>query len=73
MTTADMTRRIDSVTEDMKTLRIKGTTRIDWNCLTHEERTLFEKIHEIRDEYSPNYPPDDVPKRTMNYLLKALN
>ena len=60
MKTADMTRRIDAVAEGMKTLRIKGTTRLDWNCLTHEEKTLFEKVWQIKEEYLPYAPPDNV-------------
>ena len=50
MKIADMTRKIDDIDESMKTLRIKGTTKIDWNCLTHAERILFEKIWEIYEQ-----------------------
>ena len=72
MKIADLTKRVDELDESLKTLRIKGTTRIDWNCLTHEERTLFDKIHEIKDEYSPHYPPDDVLKENHDLFVKGI-
>ena len=72
MKTADMTRRIDAVADNMKTLRIKGTTRIDWNCLTHEERVLFDKVNELKEEYAPNYPPDDVLEENNELFVKGI-
>jgi hypothetical protein len=56
----DMTRRLDAIADNLKDLRIEGTTRIDWNCLTERERLLFDRIVEIQDEYKPHLPPDDV-------------
>ena len=55
----DVARRLDAVAENLKDLEIKGTTRIDWNCLTERERLLFDRINEIREEYGSN-PPGDV-------------
>ena len=72
MKTADMTRRIDAVADNMKTLRIKGTTQIDWNCLTHEERTLFEKVWELKEEYLPNHPPDNVLEENHALFVKGI-
>jgi len=72
MKPADMTRRIDAIAESMKTLRVKGTTRIDWNCLTREERTLFEKVNELKEEYLPNYPPDCVLEENHALFVKGI-
>ena len=72
MKTADVTKRIDDVAESMKTLRVKGTTRIDWNCLTHEEKTLFEKVNKIKDEYLPNYPPNSVLEENHDLFVKGI-
>ena len=72
MKPADITRKLDTIAENMKTLRIKGTTRIDWNCLTHEERTLFEKVNELKEEYSPHYPPDDVLEENHALFVKGI-
>jgi len=62
----DITRKLDAVAENLKDLRIEGTTRIDWNCLTERERLLFDRINKIKDEYGSN-PPDDVLQE--NYAL----
>lgn len=72
MKIVDLERRIDAVEESMETLRIKGTTRIDWNCLTSQERVLFEKVSELTEEYSPRYPPDDVLEENHDLLIKAI-
>lgn len=72
MRTADMSRRIDAIAESVKTLHIKGTTRIDWNCLTCEERALFDKVNELKEEYSPGYPPDDVLEENHSLFVKGL-
>jgi len=48
MKTANIERKIGSIEESLKPLRIKGTTRIDWNCLTSQERALFDKVIELR-------------------------
>jgi len=69
---ADLTKRIDDLDESLKTLRIKGTTRIDWNCLTSEERALFGKVNQLKEEYSPFYPPDDVLAKNHGLFLKGI-
>jgi hypothetical protein len=71
MKTANIERKISSIEESMKPLRIKGT-RIDWNCLTHEERTLFGKVWELKEEYSPSSPPDDVLEENHGLLIKGI-
>jgi hypothetical protein len=72
MKIADLKRKIDVIDESMKTLRIRGTTRIDWNCLTYEERTLFEKVWELKEEYLPNHPPDDVLEENHDLFVKGI-
>lgn len=72
MKIADMTRKIDTVDESMKTLRIRGTTKIDWNCLTSQERFLFERVFELKKEYSPHDPPDDVLEKNHDLFIKGI-
>jgi len=57
MKVADLSRRVNDVSDSMKTLRIDGTTRIDWNCLISAERVLFEKVRKIQGDYLPHIPP----------------
>lgn len=52
--------KVKRLEEKMKDVSISGTTRIDPDCLSERERTLFNKVWEIRDKYSPSIPPDDV-------------
>jgi hypothetical protein len=66
----DVKRKLDSLAENMKKLQIKETTHIDWNCLTCEERVLFEKVNEIREEYGC-LPPDAVLKENDALFSKA--
>lgn len=72
MKIVDLKRRIGAVEESMETLRVKGTTRIDWNCLTSQERVLFEKVRELKEEYSPRYPPDDVLEKNHDLFIKGI-
>ena len=72
MKVGDLRRRIDFVEDGMKTLRVKGTTKIDWNCLTSQERSLFEKVWEIKEEYSPYDPPDDVLEENHDLFIKGI-
>jgi len=67
----DVARRLDAIAENLKDLQIKGTTRIDWNCLTERERLLFDRINEIKDEYGSN-PPDDVLQETHALFNKGV-
>jgi hypothetical protein len=69
---ADLTRRVDELDESLKTLRVKGTTRIDWGCFTSGEQALFEHIRELKDEYAPYNPPDDVLEANHHLFLKGL-
>jgi hypothetical protein len=72
MKTAGIRRRVDAVSESLKYLHIKGTTKIDWNCLTSEERALFDKVNQLKDEYSPFYPPDDVLAANHDLFVKGI-
>ncbi len=72
MKTLDMKRKIDAIEESLETLRIKGTTRIDWNCLTRQERALFEKVYELKEEYAPGSPPDDVLEENNALIVKGI-
>lgn len=72
MKIVDLDRRIDAIEESMETLRVKGTTRIDWGCLTSKERALFEKVWELVEEYSPRYPPDDVLEENHDLFTKGI-
>jgi hypothetical protein len=72
MKSADVRRRVDAVSESLKTLRIKGTTKIDWNCLTSEEQALFDKVYKLKAEYSPYSPPDDVLAANHGLFLKGM-
>jgi len=65
-------RRINGLEESMKTLRVEGNTRIDWNCFTSEEQILFEHIRELKDKYAPYHPPDDVLEANHDLFLKGL-
>jgi len=47
---SDLGNRIDGLEENLKTIRVKGTTKIDWSCFTFEEQTLFEHIRELKDK-----------------------
>jgi|GEM_PF-6509604 len=71
MNTADIKRKLDTIEESLKTLRIKGTTRIDWNCLTSQERALFGKVNELKEEYAPFSPPDDVLAENHGLFVKG--
>ena len=71
MKTLDMTRRLDAIAETLKDLQIKDTTRIDWRCLTQGERLLFDKITEIKEEYWPQLPPDDVLEENHALFVKG--
>jgi len=42
-----MDEKLKHVAENIKDPLIKGTTKIDPNCLTERERMLFEKVCEI--------------------------
>ena len=72
MKIGDLSKRVDELEEDLKTLRIKGTTRIDWNCLTSEEQALFDYIREYKEKYAPYTPPDDVLEENHHLVLKAM-
>ena len=72
MKTLDMTRRLNAVAENLKDLEIKDTTRIDWRCLTQGERLLFEKITEIKEEYWPQVPPDNVLEENHALFVKGI-
>ncbi|MGA3111149.1 MAG: hypothetical protein ABSE15_03855 [Candidatus Bathyarchaeia archaeon] len=50
----------------------KSETRIDFNCLTEAERTLFEKVQEIVDKYAPAMPPEDVIEKNADLWYKGL-
>lgn len=67
----EMARKLDAIAENLKDIQIKGTTRIDWNCLTERERLLFDRINEIRDEYGAN-PPDDVLRENHALFVKGV-
>jgi len=71
MKTLDIQRKLDAIEESLKTLRIKGTTRLDWNCLTSQERALFEKVNDLKEEYAPGYPPDDVLQENHELFVKG--
>jgi len=68
----DMTRKLNTIAENMKDLQIKGTTRIDWHCLTEKERRLFERVIEIKDKYWPQLPPDDVLEEIHELFVKGI-
>jgi len=68
----DMTRRLNRVAENLEDIQFKETTRIDWYCLTEKERLLFDKISEIRDEYWPQPPPDDVLEQNHALFAKGI-
>lgn len=59
----------DKMGEDVS---ISGTTRIDWDCLTERERTLLDKVCEIRDKYAPGHPPDGVLKKNFELFAKGI-
>jgi len=67
-----MTRKLNTIAENMKDIQIKDTTRIDWYCLTERERVLFDKISEIKDEYWPQLPPDDVLRENHALFVKGI-
>jgi hypothetical protein len=69
---AELTKRVDELGESLKTLRIKGTTKIDWNCLTSEEQALFDKVYKLKAEYSPYSPPDDVLAANNDLFIKGI-
>ena len=71
MKVVEMARKLDAIAENLKDLQIKGTTRIDWNCLTERERLLFDRINEIKDEYGSN-PPDDVLQENHALFIKGI-
>jgi len=68
----DIQKKLDIIDENLKTLRVKGTTRIDWNCLTHQERALFDKVNNLKETYAPRYPPDDVLQENHALFLKGI-
>jgi len=72
MKVTNLGRRIDGLEESMKTLRVEGNTRIDWNCFTSEEQALFEHVRELKDRYAPYNPPDDVLEANHDLFLKGL-
>ncbi len=72
MKLSDLGRRVDGLEESMKTLRVEGNTRIDWNSFTSKEQTLFEHIRELKDKYAPYNPPDDVLEENHHLFLKGL-
>jgi len=67
----DVAQKLDAIAENLKDLQIKGTTRIDWNCLTERERLLFDRINEIEDEYG-SHPPDHVLQENHALFNKGL-
>jgi len=69
---ADLTKRVEELDESLKTLRIKGTTRIAWNCLTSEEQALFDKVYKLKAEYSSYSPPDDVLAANHDLFIKGI-
>jgi hypothetical protein len=69
---SDLVRRVDGLEESLKTLRVEGNTKIDWNCFTSEEQILFEHIRELKDKYAPYNPPDDVLEANHDLFLKGL-
>ena len=72
MKSLDVKRKIDSIEESLETLRVKGTTRLDWNCLTRQERALFEKFIDLKEEYAPGGPPDDVLQENHALIVKGI-
>jgi len=68
----DMARKLNTIAENLKDLQIKKTTRIDWHCLTQRERVLFDKVNEIKDEYWPQLPPDDVLQENHALFVKGI-
>jgi len=70
--TLDMTRKLNRIAENLKDIQIEDTTRIDWYCLTQKERVLFDKITEIKDEYWPQTPPDDVLRENHALFVKGI-
>jgi hypothetical protein len=68
----DITRKLDAIAENVKEFKIKGTTRIDWYCLTERERLLFDKVNEIKEEYWPHFPPDDVLEENHALFVKGI-
>lgn len=43
----------------MKGLKIEGTTRIAWSCLTEQEKILLEKVDQILERQRNGPPPSD--------------
>lgn len=72
MKTLDIHRKLDTIDDSLKTLRIKGSTRLDWNCLTSQERALYEKVNALKEEYAPQYPPDDVLQENHALFIKGI-
>lgn len=72
MKISEIGKRVDGLEESLKTLRVEGNTRIDWNCFTFEEQTLFEHIRELKEKYAPYNPPDDVLEANHHLFLKGL-
>ena len=72
MKSLDITRKLNTIAENMKDLQIKGTTRIDWLCLSERERVLFERVMEIKDKYWPQLPPDDVLEENHALFVKGI-
>lgn len=72
MKSLDVARRLNRVAENLKDIQFKETTRIDWYCLTEKERLLFDKINEIKDEYWPQLPPDDVLRENHELFVKGI-
>jgi hypothetical protein len=64
-------RKVDNLTRELDD-SAKSETRIDINCLTEAERTLFERIEEIVDKYAPAMPPEDVIEKNADLWYKGL-
>lgn len=63
--------KIDRLEGNMKDIKIEGTTRIAWSCLTEREKMLLEKVNQIldRQRYGPPLSDDEI-KENLPILLK---
>ncbi len=66
-----LNRKVGSLSRELDD-SAKSETRFDMNCFTEPERVLFERVHEIVDQYAPGSPPLDVIEKNADLWHKGL-
>jgi hypothetical protein len=66
-----LNRKVGNLTRELDD-SAKSVTRIDINCLTEQERKLFDRVQEIIDKYAPASPPQDFIEKNADLWYKGL-